>query len=127
MISLIQETHECEQSGEDFVACIALLDGKRFFATEDIDQILRSPVTLSTEDDVTVILDWDRNSCEAPFIGPRMDLDFGGALFLHRVGENIYFEDEVSRGVRKMFASLLLSDWAKIVSDLEAELAKISQ
>lgn len=127
MINLIQETHECVQGGGDFVACIALLDGQRFFATEDIDQILRSPDTLFTEDDVTVILDWDRNSCEAPFLGPRMDVDFGGALYLHRVGEILYLENEDSRGGRKMVASLLLSEWTKIVSDLGAEFAKIHQ
>ena len=113
MITLTQETLECEQGGGDFVACIASLDGKRFFAKEDIDQILRSPVTLSSEDDVTVILDWDRNSCEAPFIGPRMDREFGGALCLHRVGEILYLEDEISRGVRKDMAlrARLLSGW----------------
>lgn len=93
------------------------MDGARFFATEDIDFILGSPSTLGDND--TIVLEWDRNSMEAPFLGPNIDSALCSALFVHRLGDDIRLEGESDAG-RKAFFTITLRDWLRAVKELDA-------
>ncbi len=115
-MTIIPENHECVQSKNEFSLWVFILDDNRFFATEDIDYLLQSPDTL-TADDTTVILEWDRNSSEAPFIGPDITSDISSPLFIHRVGSKIQLESETDTG-RQVIYVLPYESWVETIKKL---------
>jgi hypothetical protein len=94
-------------------------EGRGFFATEEIDYILASADTL-TEDNATVVLEWDRNSMESPDLGPRFVDPIPSNLFLHRVGFEIHFEEDHGLGRSARFR-IPFSEWRATVRSLKAE------
>ena len=119
MIQIRRETHRCVQSGVSYPLWIFSVDGRGFFATEEIDPILVSADTLA-EDEATVVLEWDRNSMESPDLGPRIDDPIPSHLFLHRVGLDIHFEKDHVHG-RSPFCRIPFTQWRTTVMSLRAE------
>lgn len=113
MFSILEETHKCVQGGEIFTACILIKDGKRFFATEEKKYLLASPVTFG-RGDVTIVLEWDRNSVEAPGLGPKMDHPVGSSLFVRHADGVVLFEWE-EEGSRIGLFEVLFDDWCTAV------------
>jgi len=109
MIEIIKEEYECVQGNGRFECYIIVLNGHRIFSTEDIDYLINSP-TLFTENDLTLVLTWDRNSLELPELGPNLDIDIQGDLYVHRVDGWIQLECS-NDADRKVIGKCSLSDW----------------
>ena len=119
MIQIRRETHRCVQSGVSYPLWIFSVDGRGFFATEEINHILVSAETLA-EDEATVVLEWDRNSTESPDLGPRIEDPIPSHLFLHRVGLEIHFEEGQGHG-RSAVYRIPFAEWTTTVMSLKAE------
>ena len=105
-----------------FLLWVLAMDGVRFFATEDIGPMLLSPVTLS-ENDVTVILEWDRNSMEAPHLGPDLDCEMQSSLFVHRLADEIRLEEE-NETCRQPLYTISFEAWNTAISALRKTIAE---
>jgi hypothetical protein len=113
-IRIQAETHEdIQQPGCNFECYIIILDDKRIFSTEDV-RYLETSARLFTEDQVTLLLEADRNSAELPELGPKMDIAAGSPLRITRRGSMLEFASEIN-GELDIIGITSLKEWNKEV------------
>lgn len=67
-----------------------------------------------------MILEWDRNSMELPELGPPMDADIEGELFLMRNGQDLLIQHG-NRQSKKTIVTIPLEEWVTAIDKLQKQ------
>jgi len=116
-IRIVAEEQVCVQGGEAFTCFVLVVDGRRVFSTEDETYLRASGTMFRGEYDVTLVLDCDRNSAEAPELGPLLDLDIPSPLYVRRLGDTVSFQSGAEHE-RVTHLEAPLASWLAAVDEL---------
>ncbi|WP_078125108.1 hypothetical protein [Leptospira alexanderi] len=90
MIKIVRESHN-SIFPDDIIQCyIISLQNLRIFSTQEIDYLKKSIETLQLGEN-TLVLEPDYTSDVPPELGPSLDIELKGNLFISRKNESLEF------------------------------------